>query len=151
MSLFFEDPLFEDFATSFGLGLGSRGGSEPGEIQATCSLIKGGDDNSWYEAWRATADRVAAAGAESEKAGHAVSARESYLRASLYFSLAYQPLFGAPVEPRLLEAFGRQRSAFERAARLFDPPGQAFDIDFDGARLLPTCSSPPTHRDRVRS
>jgi alpha-beta hydrolase superfamily lysophospholipase len=135
MSLFFQDPLFEDFATSFGLGLGSHGGSEPGEIQATCSLIKGGDEASWYEAWRATADRLAAAGEVSEKAGHAVSAREAYLRASLYYSLAYHPLFGAPVDPRLLEAFGRQRSAFDRAAQLFDRPGQAFDIDFDGARL----------------
>jgi alpha-beta hydrolase superfamily lysophospholipase len=135
LSIFFRDPLFEDFATSFGLGLASSGGSEPGEVQATCSTIKEGDDGSWYDAWRGAADRLAAAGEESENSGHAVSAREAYLRASLYYSLAYHPLFGTPVDPRLLEAFRRQRSAFDRAARLFDPPGQAFDIPFQGARL----------------
>lgn len=135
MSLFFQDELFEDFATSLGLGLCSRGGSQPGEIQATCSLIKEGDDGSWYAAWRSIADRLAATAEESERTGHLVSAREAYLRASLYYCLAYHPLFGTPVDQRLLTAFGDQRKTFNRAAALFDPPGESFDIDFDGAKL----------------
>ena len=134
-AVFFQDPLFEDFATSFGLGLASHGGSEPGEIQATCALIRDGDDGSWYQAWCGTADRLVSGAETSEHDGHAVSAREAYLRASLYYCLAYHPLFGAPVDPRLLDAFRRQRAAFDRAARLLDPPGQPFDIELDGAKL----------------
>jgi len=64
------------------------------------------------------------AGDASAEGGHGVSAHESYLRASVCYSAAYHPLFGAPVDPRLLEAFGRQRAAFDRAPVLMDPPGE---------------------------
>jgi hypothetical protein len=58
MSLFFEDPLFEEFAVSLALGLASRGGPELGEVQAACVRIVDGDDDSWYSAWCATAGRA---------------------------------------------------------------------------------------------
>ncbi|MCP9935118.1 hypothetical protein KBZ08_14495 [Cyanobium sp. Candia 9D4] len=35
-------------------------------------------------------------------AGHAVSAREAYLRASNDYRTSYLPLFGAPVDDRLV-------------------------------------------------
>ena len=135
MTLFFKDPLFEDFTLSLGLGLASHGGPELGVVQATCAGIVDGDEESWYTAWSATADRLVQEGDASAQGGHAVSARESYLRACVCYSAAYHPLFGAPVDPRLLEAFRRQRAAFEKAAALIEPPGERLAIGFEGAEL----------------
>jgi pimeloyl-ACP methyl ester carboxylesterase len=132
--LFFQDPLFEEYAV-FMLALASHGGPELGEVQATCEDIADGDEQSWYAAWCATAARLVQAGDVSAEGGHGVSARESYLRASVCYSAAYHPLFGAPVDPRLLEAFGWQRAVFDKAAGLMDPPGEPLAIGFEGAQL----------------
>src|SRR4051812_11663215 len=102
--LFFQDPLFEELTVSLGVALGSHGGPELGEVQATCEGIVDGDEQSWYSAWCATGHRLMQAGDASAEGGHGVSARESYLRACLFYCAAYHPLFGAPVDPRLLEA-----------------------------------------------
>ena len=117
MGLFFDDPLFEEFTSTLALGLASHGGAELGEVQATCARIVDGDDESWLAAWRATADRLVEAGDDSAAGGHRVSARESYLRASFYYALAYHPLFEAPPDARLLEAFGSQRLPSTRPPR----------------------------------
>ena len=135
MGLFFDDPLFEEFTSTLALGLASHGGAELGEVQATCARIANGNDESWFAAWRATADRLVEAGDDSATGGHRVSARESYLRASLYYALAYHPLFGSPPDARMLDAFGSQRAAFDKAAALLEPAGEALEIDFEGARL----------------
>jgi hypothetical protein len=74
------------------------------------------------------------AGDASAQGGHGVSARES-LRASVCYSAAYHPLFGAPVDPRLLEALRRQRAAFEKAAALMESPVERLAIGFEGAEL----------------
>ena len=104
-------------------------------MQATCARITDGNDESWFAAWLATADRLVRAGDACAAGGHRVSARESYLRASVYYALAYHPLFGAPPDPRLLDAFGSQRAAFDKAAALLEPAGEALEIDFEGASL----------------
>ncbi|HEY3944262.1 MAG TPA: alpha/beta fold hydrolase [Solirubrobacteraceae bacterium] len=135
MGLFFDDPLFEEFAVSFALALASHGGPELGEVQVTCAGVVDGDDESWYRGWSATGDRLLQAGNASAEGGHSVSARESYLRASMCYSAAWHPLFGAPVDPRLLEAFGRQRAAFDKAAALMEPPGEQLTIGFEGAEM----------------
>jgi pimeloyl-ACP methyl ester carboxylesterase len=135
VALFFDDPLFEDLTVSLGLGLASHGGPELGEVQATCARIVDGDNESWYSAWRATADRLVQAGDASAKGGHRVSARESYLRACVCYAAAYHPLFGAPVDPRLLEAFRCPRETFDKAAAVLESPGEPLEIAFEGARL----------------
>ena len=135
MGLFFDDPLFEEFTSTLGLGLASHGGAELGEVQATCARITDGNDESWFAAWLATAERLVEAGDDSAAGGHRVSARESYLRASVYYALAYHPLFGAPPDPRLLDAFRSQRAAFDKAAALLEPAGEALEIEFEGASL----------------
>jgi pimeloyl-ACP methyl ester carboxylesterase len=75
------------------------------------------------------------AGDVSAEGGHPVSARESYLRATVYYMLAYHALYGVPVDPRLVEAFSSQRSAFDKAAALLEPAGEAIEIPFEGARM----------------
>jgi len=133
--LFFADELHESFAAETALGMVSHGGAEPGEITATCARIVDGDDASWFTEWCATADRVADRAEQSRSAGHAVSAREAHLRASIYYGLANRPLFGRPVDGRLVDAFARQRAAFERAIGLLDRPAESFAVDLVGATV----------------
>ena len=157
--LFFADELHESFAAETALGMVSHGGAEPGEISATCARIVDGDDASWSTEWCAIADRVADRAEESRGAGHAVSAREAYLRASIYYGLANRPLFGRPVDGRLVDALrsaARRIRAGDRAARpsgrvLRGRPGRR-----DGPRLvLPGrecagAAAPPHERLRRR-
>jgi pimeloyl-ACP methyl ester carboxylesterase len=135
MGLFFHDPLFEEFTVGLALALTGRGGPEIGEVKATCERIVDGDDDSWYAAWCETADRLVEAADTSAEGNHRVSARDAYLRACVCYSAAWHPLFGAPVDARLLEAFRRQRAAFDKAAALIEPPGEQLTIGFEGAEM----------------
>src|SRR5919107_771072 len=123
-NLFFDDPLFEDFAVR----ALSLDGCPLGEVSATTSRIEEGDRDGWYEQWTATADRVAALGDESARAGHTVSARDAYLRASSYYRTAYLPLYGSPVDARLVEAFDKETTVFRKAAALGNPRGGPVEI-----------------------
>jgi len=132
---FFTDELHEWLAAEFALGMISRGGAEPGEVISTCARITDGDDTSWYDEWTATAGRLASLAEASRVAGHAVSAREAFLRASIYYGIANRPLFGRPVDGRLVDAFARQRAAFEHAVGLLERPGEPFAFALDGSTV----------------
>jgi alpha-beta hydrolase superfamily lysophospholipase len=135
MGLFFDDPLHEMFAANVALGLASRGGSEPGEIVSTCTRITDGDDSSWFDEWYAAAERIAAGAHDSAAAGHRVSAREGFLRAASYYMLAYRPLIGSPVDPRLTDAFAKQQQSFDHVAALHDAPAEPIAVPLDGATM----------------
>ena len=107
----------------------------PGEVSTTASRIEEGDRDGWYREWIATADRIAAVGEESASAGHAVSARDAYLRASSYYRTAYLPLYGSPVDPRLVEAFDKETTVFQKAAALMRSPVEPVEIPYEGATL----------------
>jgi pimeloyl-ACP methyl ester carboxylesterase len=130
-NLFFDDPLFEEFA----LRPLIIDGCPLGEISATTSLIEDGDRDGWYLQWTATAERVAGYADESARAGHTISASDAYLRASSYYRAAYVPLFGSPVDPRLVEAFDKETEAFQKAAALMTPPVEPVEIPFEGTTL----------------
>lgn len=83
----------------------------------------------------ATADRVAAIGDACAAAGHHVSAREAYYRATNYYRVAYFPLYGTPVDPRLVAAFGTETATFLQGAALSDFPVEAIEIPFENATL----------------
>src|SRR5918995_2719446 len=87
-NIFFDDPLFEEFA----LRPLIMDGCPLGEVTETASRIEEGDADGWHRQWIATAERVAGYADESARAGHVVSAREAYLRASSYYRAAYLPL-----------------------------------------------------------
>jgi pimeloyl-ACP methyl ester carboxylesterase len=129
--IFFDDPLFEEFA----LRPLIMDGCPLGEISATTSLIEDGDRDGWYRQWTATAERVAGYADESVHAGHTISARDAYLRASSYYRAAYLPLYGSPVDPRLVEAFDKETDFFQRAAALMTPPVEPVEIAYEGTTL----------------
>ena len=130
-NLFFDDPLFEDFAVR----ALSLDGCPLGEVFATASRIEEGDRDGWYQQWTATADRIAECGDESANAGHAVSARDAYLRASSYYRTAYLPLYGSPVDARLVQAFDKETAFFQKAAALMRPPVEPVEIPYEGTTL----------------
>lgn len=134
MGRFCTDDFHDTFA-SFVVGLSSQGGGEPGEVFAACADVTPGDDDSFHDAFVALGDRLSEAARRSGDAGHTVSAREAYLRAAVAYGAAYRPLFGEPVDSRLLEAFSRQERAFAGAAELMDPPAEPLTIPFQGAEL----------------
>ncbi len=134
MGILFDDPLYDRFATR-ALCHAPYGGADFGECFVTARQITPADPDSWHRAWTATADRVFEIAQGCAASGHAVSAREAYLRASNYYRTSYLPLFGAPVDARLVAAFDREAEAFRKAAALMTPAVEAVEIPFEGTSL----------------
>jgi pimeloyl-ACP methyl ester carboxylesterase len=102
----FENPEM-DFQLMRSLGAASFGGGEPGEIFATRRAIKDDDPYAWPPAFSALADHVRRAGENAAACGHHVSARDHFLRASMYYRSA--EYFADP--------FGREGHEWGRASR----------------------------------
>jgi alpha-beta hydrolase superfamily lysophospholipase len=75
-------------------------------------------------------------GQRSETAGHRASARESFLRAACFYGKSFHPLFGKPVDPRVIAGSRKQIAAFERGLALSDATIAPQRIPFEGASLL---------------
>ena len=134
MKAAFDRPMAEVW-THRALAHAVYGGADFGECMQTAGRIAEGDADGWYREWTETADRLFAIAEASKAEGHTVSAREAYLRASNYYRTSYPFLYGAPVDPRLLEAFEKETTAFLRAASLFDPPVEPIEIPYEGTTL----------------
>src|SRR5262249_28010112 len=78
------------------------GGADLGECMTTMGRVPPGDVAAWQREWTTTADRVAAIGDACTAGGHAISAREAYLRASNYYRTSYLMHIGAPTAPEVL-------------------------------------------------
>jgi hypothetical protein len=131
---FFKDDDFE-FMTEIALGAAAYRAAEAGEVLATAARIKSGDYQSWVGEWEASAERVRGLAEASRGAGHRVSARDAYLRASTYYFNAAFFVVGTPEGERLPELWRAHRDCFERAAALFDPPFERVAIPYEGAAL----------------
>ncbi len=114
-TLVFSDPELQ-FQLTRALGDTAYGEADIGECLSTAERITEGDVNSWYEEWYATAERVRGIAEESLAAGHEVSAREAYLRASTYYAMAEFYLHGDPTDPRIRESSAKSRDCFAQAA-----------------------------------
>jgi hypothetical protein len=110
-------------------------GADVGEIVAIANDMKSNDDDAYYDAWYSHATRHRIAAEEAERRGKQHTARYHHLRATVYASVSYKPLFGAPVDPRLATAFNTQMDSFERAMALGDPPAERLDVALDGHKL----------------
>jgi pimeloyl-ACP methyl ester carboxylesterase len=130
----FDKPMSDEW-TSRALAHAIYGGADFGECTTTAGRVAIGDADSWYREWNESADRVYKIAEASEVKGHKVSAREAYLRASNYYRTSYPFFYGAPVDPRLVQAFDKEAAAFRRAAALFDPSVEHVEIPYGGATL----------------
>ena len=130
---------FEDNAFAFefvrNLGFTSYGGADIGEMMAAAARIKEGDFESWFTEWDQLAHRVRSRADASLGAGHRVSARESYLRASTYFRTAEFYLHGDPADPRILSTSRASQKAYAEAAKLSGPTWEPIEIPYEATTL----------------
>jgi pimeloyl-ACP methyl ester carboxylesterase len=135
MKLLFEDETFS-FETLRTTGFALYGGADLGEVLITARSIREGDETSWHQAWKATAQRVADNGHQALASGHRVSAREALLRASNYYRTAAAFLLEQPAtDPEMALLSDGQHDTFEAAVALFDTPVEAASIAYEGATL----------------
>ncbi|WP_043468508.1 S9 family peptidase [Kitasatospora sp. MBT66] len=111
------------------------GGADFGEVVSTAERIVEGDYASWYTEWLATADRVSGQAEKALAAGHRVSARDGFLRASNYYRSAEFFLHGHPCDPRHDHAYDRSVDCFRSAAALFTPIIEPVEIPYEGTTL----------------
>lgn len=132
--------LFDDLSFSFetlrAAGFATYGGADLGEVLVTARSIGEGDEAGWLRAWSSTAERVHALGDAALAAGHRVSAREAFLRASNYYRTAEfyrrENPAGDPEVRRLSDA---SRATFRAAVDLFDSPVEQVRIPYEGTTL----------------
>jgi pimeloyl-ACP methyl ester carboxylesterase len=133
-SLIFTDPEFA-FELTRTLAAAYAGEADIGECLTTASRIRDGDFESWYTEWKKTADHFRAAGDESLKAGHTVTARDAYYRAATYYRTAEFFLHGNPADPRIVETWGMSRTAFRDALALDTVPHEIVAIPYGNTTL----------------
>lgn len=131
---FFSDDAF-NFEFIRVIGAAPFKGADIGECLQAAASIEEGDFESWYAGWYAVAERIRKVGDEAAAAGHMVSAREAWLRASNYYRAAEFYLHGNPSDPRILETWGKSRDCFAEAAATFDPPIEPVEIPYEDTTL----------------
>jgi len=125
----FRNALHDDFGT-WPIAYIPYGGADYGEICAVAEVIGDGDDNAFHQAWSAAGDRLAAAADAALAKGHRASARDHYLRASVFYGASFHPLYGAPVDPRILAVYRKQVAALDKGLALGPHPVAPLSIPF---------------------
>jgi Alpha/beta hydrolase family len=127
LGVLFADDFHDEFGT-WPLAYIPYGGADFGELAAVARAVGDGDDDAFYRAWVEAADHLQSEADERLSAGHRESARELYLRASSYYATSYHPLYGEPVDARLLDAFRKQVAALDQGLALGRVPVKASRI-----------------------
>lgn len=135
MTLAFPDTSTFEFEFLRTLSHAPYGGADIGECFATAARITDGDAGSWHDEWKRTADRLAAQAEAGHMAGHTVSAREFWLRASNYFRSADFFLHAEVPDPRIDAARAASVSCYRKALPHFDIPAEEVRIPFAGTTL----------------
>ncbi|HOP35505.1 MAG TPA: alpha/beta fold hydrolase [Syntrophales bacterium] len=117
------------------LGGAYYGGADIGECLVAIHGIREGDDESWYRAWRETAERLEREADAFVKGRDPVSARECYFRASGYYRSAEFFLHADPRDPRILETWGKSRESFLKGAALSDDIIRPVEIPYENTTL----------------
>jgi alpha-beta hydrolase superfamily lysophospholipase len=134
MGLIFKDRLHDEFGT-WPLAYIPYGGADFGEVAAVGRAVGNGDDSAFYNAWVEAADRLAGEAQRLADRGRTASARDLFLRASCFYGVSYRPLFGRPVDPRLVAAFHKQMDVFNKGLALRDPPAAPLRIPCERTSL----------------
>ncbi|MCW5733691.1 MAG: hypothetical protein KIS73_06180 [Enhydrobacter sp.] len=129
MTRLFRDALHEDFGT-WPIAYIPYGGADFGEVRAVAAAVGEGDDSAYFTAWDRAGDRLSAEADAALAKGHVASARALYLRASAFHATSFHPLYGAPVDRRVLAAFGKQVAAFDKGLALGRHPTAPLAIPF---------------------
>jgi hypothetical protein len=151
----FADDFLDEFGT-WPLAYIPTGGADFGEIAAVAKAVNGASGDSgaasdsggdsdtakssvgvdaFYREWMSAAARVAQQADDAMANGHHASARALHLRASAFYASAYHPLYGDPVDQRLLTAFRAQVAQFDAGMAMWDAPVRPMRIPFENTTL----------------
>ena len=124
----FNDAAFR-FQALWRFGLAATGGADLGELLTATGQIEDFDHESWYQAWTDMARRVRVEAAEYAAAGHKISARQAYFRATEYFRASSIYLYGD--DPRGPAAWQDGRDTFLKAVELSNGRIQYLRIPYE--------------------
>lgn len=146
MGRFFAKQMHDEFG-SWPLGYTATGGPDIGVVAAVGAAVGDGDDAAFHDAWMAAGDRfLAEAGQTADRANRC----RLTLWASACYATSYHPLYGAPVDPRLLAAFRKQIAAFDAGLALLPHPVAPLRIPFEGTTLPGYVLPAVGHEDETR-
>ncbi|MGD0302385.1 MAG: dipeptidyl aminopeptidase [Bryobacteraceae bacterium] len=147
ISGFFTDAGF-DFVTRSMIGYAAQGVMDVGQVFATIARITDGNADSWYTAWRATAEKLHGQAKASLAAGHTATAHRRFLAASEGYAQAVAFSDGQSDQATFAPTFALQTECWEffidsaagRIERVAVPyekdvlPGFLFRPDSSGAK-----------------
>ena len=141
MKLYFDDEAF-DGQLQRSVGKSDAGMANVGECLYIASQITAGDRDSWYRVWSAFADGLIAQAEAALAAGHTVSARTRYLRATEYHRQAFFFHRDDLSCTELTTSYAASLAAFAKALPLLDHPAQIVEGDTPGYLFTPAGEGP---------
>jgi len=127
------DPVLDEVSLYY-LGQSWFQATDVAEVLETMGRVDREDPLSWEVEWNITADRLATLGADSEQAGHDLTAAHAYLRAATYYRAALH----RDMDPRAPEtAVQAQKAvdAFERYLELSGSPCEPVAMPYENTTL----------------
>ena len=124
-----------DFEVQIMLGSCSFGSVEIGEVLATIERIPNGDFEAWYTEWYALAERIHGVAERCMEGGHAVSAREAYLRAANYYAAANLMIDGSHDISRREPTWMKQLECWELFCSLQQPAAERIEIPYENTPM----------------
>jgi len=109
------------------------GGAEISEVDRIGRSLrdKVGDDEAWFQAWRAGADLLRSRAVTAESGKHPLTAASNYLRACFYYQGADH--FRQPKDEQALAVFRQSLDCFRKFAALTDRPRiEVVELPFAG-------------------
>lgn len=134
MAQLFKSAFHDEFGT-WPFAYSPYGGADFGEIARIAEIIDEGNDDVYYDTWYAAAERIEAEAESTLSKCHPASARALFLRASAFYATSYHPIYGEPVDPRLLRAFQKQVALFDRGMDLSAPAVLPLRIPFEATTM----------------
>lgn len=126
-----------DFETLFAFGSAGYGCAEFGELVTAVDQTNaaGASYQTYYDAFHAMAERVSTLADQELAAGHTVSARSAYLRASTYYDMCLYFILGTNARAREAACYASVQRCWQQAAQLFDPPFEPVRIPYGDSWL----------------
>jgi alpha-beta hydrolase superfamily lysophospholipase len=123
-----------DFILQWLLGHGIHGACTIGEVFYTINQIDDGDPESWVREFLKLAERVEKRAEDVFQRNHTVSARETFLRAAIYYRAILADML--PHNPDYQKILEKMRECFKKGGALFNPPIESIEVPFEG-KILP--------------
>lgn len=110
-----------------------RRGADPKEAEAIFRRLTDLDPERWAAEWTRLAEPWDERAPQLEAAGKTAEARDAYLKAQIYYSIAKFPVINHPAKRA---AYRKCIDMYLKAARYFDPPLERVTIPFEGKEII---------------